>query len=118
MTFKFKWKPAPKGCTLVLLHCYFALAAQPIPGPHPGEGNPAVAERWLTVTFDLEDEKEAAAAPAMRTASARILIESFIFSYPLQAILLTSKGSLPGTKDTSADRVASPSNSVSSIRDY
>ena len=102
---------------MVLLHYYFALAAQPIPGPHPGEGKPAVAERWLTVTSDLEDEKEAAAAPAMRTANAKILMESFISSYP-SSDLLDTKASLPSTKDTSADRRASPSNSVSSISSH
>jgi hypothetical protein len=101
----------------VLPHCYFSLAEQPIPGPHPGDGKLDVAERWLTVTFDLEEENEAAAAPATITDNAKILAASFISSYPLSEFLDT-KNSLSNTKDTSADSAASPSISVSSISSH
>lgn len=88
---------------MVLPHCYFSLAEQPIPGPHPGDGKLDVAERWLTITLDLEEENEAAAAPATITENAKILTASFISSYPSSELLAT-KDSLPSTKDTSADR--------------
>jgi hypothetical protein len=53
-----------------------------MPGPHPGEGSPEVAERWLITTFDFEEEKEAAAAPATIAAKASILTASFILGNP------------------------------------
>jgi hypothetical protein len=68
---------------------------QPIPGPHPGDGNAAVAERWLTDRCDVEDENDAAAAPATIAVKANILTASFIFDYPLSIFCkVQSRGSL------------------------
>lgn len=55
-----------------------------MPGPQPGIGMAdPVAERWLAIKCDVDEEKEAAAAPAKTTANAKIRIASFIISYPL-----------------------------------
>ena len=55
-----------------------------MPGPQPGMGiAEPVADRWLAIRCDVEEEKEAAAAPATTTANAKIRRASFIFSYPL-----------------------------------
>jgi hypothetical protein len=88
-----------------------------MPGPHPGDGSPEVAERWLVTTFGFEEEKEAAAAPAMIAANAKILTTSFIVGYPLNETIDT-KDRLTNTKDTRPQFSASPSISVSSISSH
>jgi hypothetical protein len=40
-------------------------------------------------TFDLEEENDAAAAPATMTAKAKILMASFIVGYPLNETIDT-----------------------------
>jgi hypothetical protein len=44
----------------------------------------AVADWWLEIIFKVDDEKEAAAAPANTTDKARMRMASFIVSGPLQ----------------------------------
>jgi hypothetical protein len=61
-----------------------------MPGPQPGEGRAPVAERWLAIMCDLDDENEAAAAPATTRANTRALKASFIMVTP-QPSLLTKK---------------------------
>lgn len=54
-----------------------------MPGPQPGAGIAALvdADWWLTKVCD-EEENDAAAAPAITTAKAKILTASFIVGYP------------------------------------
>jgi hypothetical protein len=47
-------------------------------GPHCGIGIFAVADWWLAMTFEVEDERLAAAAPAKTTDNAKIRKASFI----------------------------------------
>jgi hypothetical protein len=54
-----------------------------MPGPHIGIGNVAVADWWLVTWLRLcegVEETEAAAAPAMTTATAKARTASFIIS--------------------------------------
>jgi hypothetical protein len=52
-----------------------------MPGPQPGEGSSPVAEMWLTIVCEREDETEAAAAPATITANIKTRTASFIIGY-------------------------------------
>jgi len=54
-----------------------------MPGPHVGVGSWAVADWWLGMACVVEDETEAAAAPAKTTARAKTRIASFMVSNPL-----------------------------------
>jgi hypothetical protein len=85
-----------------------------MPGPHPGDGSPEVAERWLITTFDFEEENEAAAAPATIAAKAKTLMASFIVGY-LSTETIDTKEWLTNTKDTRPHFSPSPAISVSSI---
>jgi hypothetical protein len=59
-----------------------------MPGPQPGIGRAAtVADCRLNVTCDVDEEKEAAAAPARTTANAKILTASFIIGYSYAEIV-------------------------------
>jgi len=53
-------------------------------GPHPGTGRLAVADWWLGMTCEVEEEKEAAAAPATTTERAKIRMASFMIVIPLK----------------------------------
>ena len=55
-------------------------------GPHPGTGMLAEADWWLAMTFEVEDDRPAAAAPAKTTDSAKIRIASFIIGNPLRSL--------------------------------
>jgi len=52
------------------------------PGPHAGTGRVSVADWWLRTTRVVEEESEAAAAPAMTIERAKILTASFMMSNP------------------------------------
>jgi hypothetical protein len=47
-----------------------------------GNADP-VADWWLAIRCEVEEEKDAAVAPATTTANAKIRRMSFILSYPL-----------------------------------
>lgn len=49
-------------------------------GPQPGTGRVDVADWWLGSACVVEDENEAAAAPATTTDSAKMRMASFISS--------------------------------------
>jgi hypothetical protein len=53
-----------------------------MPGPQAGAGSAAVADWWLVNVPEVDEENEAAAAPAMTTAKAKIRMASFMIGYP------------------------------------
>jgi hypothetical protein len=55
-----------------------------MPGPHPGDGKAEVAERWLAIMCDVDDENDAAAAPATTMANTKTRKASFILDYSLK----------------------------------
>ena len=61
-------------------------------GPHCGTGKLAVADWWLGMACVVEDETEAAAAPAKTTARAKTRRICFMVGNPLQ-FGLTGKAS-------------------------
>ena len=56
---------------------------------HGGIGRADVADWWLGRACVVEDEMEAAAAPATTTESAKIRTASFMISYPSEGFGLT-----------------------------
>jgi len=61
-----------------------------MPGPHPGTGIAALAAWWLMNMCEFEEECDAAAAPAITTAQAKMRIASFIVGYPFAKTIDTN----------------------------
>jgi hypothetical protein len=54
-----------------------------MPGPQVGTGSPAVADWWLAMAVEVEEERPAAAAPAMTRERAKMRTTSFMISFLL-----------------------------------
>ena len=65
-----------------------------IPGPQAGIGRAEAAAWWLGTACVVDDDMEAAAAPARTTDRAKMRTTSFIKGYPSEGFLLTQVGSL------------------------
>jgi hypothetical protein len=96
---------------------YLPLTGQPIPGPHPGEGRLEVADKWLEIKWEVDDENDAAAAPATTIANTKTRIASFIIGYPLNPSVDTMCCPT-NTKDSTLEFKVSPSFSYSSISSH